>query len=134
MIGVAVRGAAVREQKQKTKYCSFKNFDQNEFNEDVGQVPFHAAYVFDDIDDIYWAHERLCTDIIDKHAPVKERVLKSWRPAFMNSDLHRGVYKKRMLFNKYKNSRYAADWDNYRKQRNNVTKLKKQSMRVYFYE
>ena len=38
MIGVAVRGAAVREQKQKTKYRSFKNFDPNEFNEDVGQV------------------------------------------------------------------------------------------------
>ena len=134
MIGVAVRGAAVREQKQKTKYRSFKNFDPNEFNEDVGQVPFHAAYVFDDIDDIYWAHERLLTDIIDKHAPVKERVLKSRRPAFMNGDLRRAVYKKRMLFNKYKNSRSAADWDNYRKQRNNVTKLKKQSMRVYFYE
>ena len=134
MIGVAVRGAAGREQKQKTKYRSFKNFDQNEFNEDVGQVPFHAAYVFDDIDDIYWAHERLLNDIIDKHAPVKERVLKSRRPAFMNGDLRRAVYKKRMLFNKYKNSRSAADWDNYRKQRNNVTKLKKQSMRVYFYE
>ena len=58
MIGVAVRGAAVREQKQKTKYRSFKNFDQNEFNEDVGQVPFHAAYVFDNIDDIYWAINR----------------------------------------------------------------------------
>ena len=134
MIGVAVRGAEVREQKQKTKYRSFKNYDPNEFNEDVSQVPFHAAYVFDDIDDIYWAHERLLTDIIDKHAPVKERVLKSRRPAFMNGDLRRAVYKKKMLFNKYKNSRSAADWDNYRKQRNNVTKLKKQSMRVYFYE
>ena len=37
MIGVAVRGAAVREQKQKknkkqNKYTSFKNFDQNVFN------------------------------------------------------------------------------------------------------
>ena len=50
----------------------------------------------------------------------------------MNDDLRRAVYKKRMLFNKYKNSRSAADWDNYRKQRNNVAKLKKQSMRVYF--
>ena len=27
MIGVAVRGTAVRDQKQKTKYRSFKNFD-----------------------------------------------------------------------------------------------------------
>ena len=69
------------ENKQKTKYRSFKNFDQNEFYEDVGQVPFHAAYVFDDIDDIYWAHEKLLTDIIDKHAPVKES-LKSKETSF----------------------------------------------------
>ena len=52
----------------------------------------------------------------------------------MNGDFRRAVYKKRMLFNKYKNCRFAANLDNYRKQRNNVTKLKKQSMRVYFYE
>ena len=53
MIGVAVRIAAVRDQKQKTKYRSFKDFDQKEFNDDVGRVPFHAAYVFNDVDDIY---------------------------------------------------------------------------------
>ena len=76
MIGVAVRGAAVRVQKQKTKYRSFKDFYQKEFNEDVGQVPFHAAYVFDDVDDMYWEHEKQLTDVIDKHAPVKERVIK----------------------------------------------------------
>ena len=101
MIGVAVRGTAVRDQKQKTKYRSFKNFDPKEFNDDVGRIPFHAAYVFDDVDDIYWAHERLLTDIVDKHAPIKERVVKSKRPAFMNGDLRRAIYKKRMLFNKY---------------------------------
>ena len=135
MIGVAVRGATVRDQKQKTKYRSFKNFDQKKFNEDVGRVPFHVAGVFDDVDDIlYWAHERLLTDIIDEHAPIKERAVKSRRPAYMNGDLHGAVYKKRMLFNRYKKCRTSANWEDYRKQRNHVTKLKKQSMRLYFFE
>ena len=69
-------------------------------------------------------HEKLLADIIYKHAPVKKRVLKLSRPAFMYGYLHRAVYKRRMLFNKYKNCRSAAYWDNYSKQRNTVTKLK----------
>ena len=39
-----------------------------------------------------------------------------------------------MLFSKYKKWRTSLNWDNYRKQRNLVTKIKKQYMRVYFYE
>ena len=52
----------------------------------------------------------------------------------MNGGLRCAVYKKHMLFNRYKKSRTSLNWDNYRKHRNLVTKIKKQSMRVYFYE
>ena len=52
----------------------------------------------------------------------------------MNGDLRRAVYKKHMLFNKYKKYKTPLNWDNYRKQHNLVTKIKKKSMRVYFYE
>ena len=52
----------------------------------------------------------------------------------MNGELRRAIYKKHMLFNKYKKCKTSLNWDNYRRQRNLVTKIKKQSMRVYFYE
>ena len=123
MVGVAIRGAAARMEEQRTKYRSFKNFDQNVFNGDVGRIPFHAAYVFDDVDDIYWAHERMLTEVINEHAPIKERKLKAKKPAFMNGDLRRAIYKKHMLFNKYKKCKTPLNWDNYRKQRNLVTKI-----------
>ena len=94
----------------------------------------YFSYVFDDVDDIYWAHEWLLTDVINEHAPIKERVTKARKPAYMNGNLRRAVFKKRMLFNKYNKCRTSANWELYRKQRNHVTKLKKASMRVYFYE
>ena len=50
----------------------------------------------------------------------------------MNGDLRRAVYKKRMLFSKYKKIKSPINWENYRLQRNRVTKLKKTSMRAYF--
>ena len=42
------------------------------------------------------------------------------------------IIKSTMLFNKYKTWRTSFNWDNYRKQRTLVTKIKKQSMRVFF--
>ena len=74
LIGVVVKGATAKVDKKRTKYRSYKNFEEAEFSEDVVRIPFHATYVFDDIDDVCWAHERLLTDVIDEHAPIKERV------------------------------------------------------------
>ena len=103
LIGVVVKGVAKR-----TKYQSYKKFDETGFGEDVGQIPFQAAYVFDDIDDVYWAHKWLLTDIINEHAPVKERVTKAKKPAYMNGNLRRAAFKERMLFNKFKKIRTPA--------------------------
>ena len=44
MIGVAIRGTATRVETQSTKNRSYENFDQETFNNDIGQIPFHAAY------------------------------------------------------------------------------------------
>ena len=49
----------VEAEKQKIKYRSYKNFDEKCFNDDISQVPFHVAHVFEDVDDIYWANEWL---------------------------------------------------------------------------
>ena len=39
-----------------------------------------------------------------------------------------------MLHNKYKKFKNNFNWETYRKQRNHVTKLRKQSIRLYFFE
>jgi lipopolysaccharide/colanic/teichoic acid biosynthesis glycosyltransferase len=53
---------------------------------------------------------------------------------FMNKTLRSAVYKKRMTHNKFLKDKGNKNWEAYRKQRNLVTKLKKQSIRTYFYE
>ena len=125
LISVVVKGATARVEKRRINYRSYKKFEEKEFSDDVGRIPFHAAYVFDDVDDIYWAHKLLLTDVINEHAPIKERVTKVRKPAYMNGNLRRAVFKKHMLFNKYKKGKTSADWELYRKQRNYVTKLKR---------
>ena len=122
---MVVKGATARVEKKHTKYRSYKKFDETGFAEDVGLIPFQVAYLFDDIDDVYWAHDWLSTDIINEHAPVNERVTKLKKPAYINGNLRRAVFKKQMFFNKFKIIRTPANWELYCKQRNHVTKLKK---------
>jgi hypothetical protein len=62
---------------------------------------------------------------VDKHAPVKQRKPCQNPAPFMNKELRKAVYKKRQLYNKY---------NNYRQQRNLVTKIKKNSIQTYFFE
>jgi hypothetical protein len=52
----------------------------------------------------------------------------------MNKALRSAVYKKRMYFNKFQNVNSRKNVEAYRKQRNYVTKLKKQSINNYFIE
>ena len=63
-------------------------------------MPFQAAYVFDEADDIYWAHVWLLNDFINLHAPVKERISKPEKPAYVNGNLRRAVCNKKMFFQK----------------------------------
>ena len=52
------------------------------------------------------------------------------KPApFMNKELRKAVYKKRMLHNKFLKRKSDKNWEEYRKQRNYVTKIKRSSIK-----
>ena len=44
------------------------------------------------------------------------------------------MYKKRQFHNKYNKCKTKSNWENYRQQRNLVTKIKKRSIKTYFFE
>ena len=65
LVGVMIKGTSARVEKRRVQYQSFKGFDEKQFSSDVGQIPFDAAYVFDDVDNIYLAHDWLLMEVID---------------------------------------------------------------------
>ena len=48
----------------------------------------------------------------------------------MNSELRGAIYRKHMLYSQYTTNRNIKTWEKFRKQRNLVAKLKKNSMKV----
>ena len=93
IISSVIKGAAPPPNKHKIKCRSYKHFDERVFSEAVGVIPFDVAYVFDDVDDIYWAHEVLLTHVLNEHVPIKEKTVKTKQTPFMNSKLRKAVFK-----------------------------------------
>ncbi len=125
LISVVIKGLAPPPKVRKLLCRSYRNFYEVAFSDAVGAIPFHVAYVFDDVDDIYWAHETLLLDIIDEHAPIREKSVKAKLTPFMNSQLRKASFKKTMMFNKYKQCQTATNWELYRIQRNPVSLLQR---------
>ena len=112
-------------------YRSYKNFNREQFLCDLASAPFHAAQVFDTVDDAYWFSESLLLDVVNKHAPLKKRVIKQRQIPYMNSTLRkqnnvRDRFKRIWLKNKSMKNREA-----YVRHRNLSTKLRKQSLNKY---
>ena len=134
MVATTFKENSVSNKRQKVNFRSYTNFQEADFIRDLYPAPFHVSTLFDDADDSYWAYETLLMDIVDEHAPRKQKYPKKDTPPFMNSELRRAIYKKKMLHNKYHKYRNKTNWELYRKQRNYVTKLRKQSIKLYFFE
>ena len=75
MISCVIKDAAHPSNTHKIKCRSYKHFDEKTFSEAVSVIPLDVAYVFDDVDDIYWDHEILLTDVLNEHAPIKEKTV-----------------------------------------------------------
>ena len=56
-----------------TKARCFKSFNEVAFNKDLECIPFNIAYIFDHVDDICWAWEKMYTDVLNGHAPIKSK-------------------------------------------------------------
>ena len=113
-------------------YRSYKRFDEEIYRRDISSAPFHVGYIFDDFDDKFWFNQTLLSNIIDSHAPVKRKITVKKPLPCMNSRLRKECHRKSMLRNRYFKYRSQHAWENNRKSRNKVSKLKAVSMHSYF--
>lgn len=74
LVYAVMRAACPKWTLRTTIRRNFKRFDSVQYNNDIAYIPFHVANTFEDIDDdVYWAWEKLLTDVLDEHAPLVEK-------------------------------------------------------------
>ena len=101
IIGAATKRFAPSQKPRIIHYRSFKKFAEPEFLYDIACAPFHVMEIFDDVDDMAWYTSALIRSIIDEHAPMKSKVVKSASVPYMNSALRKAQYKRNMARNKF---------------------------------
>ena len=120
------------QKPRKVIYRSLKNFDQNVFKEEVSRIPFHVSNIFNDVDDQYWARKWLFTNVLNEHAPIKERAIKEDHVPYMHSDLRKQMYNRNMLKNKHKKDRKNyGKWHSFVYQRNKSTSMRRSAIKDY---
>ena len=86
--------------KHKSTYKSMKHFSENAFQNDVDCISFHVCDIVDDMDDVYWMHDKPFMSVLDKHAPIKTKTVNAQVP-FMNSALRKAINQGNMWHSKY---------------------------------
>ena len=57
------------------------------------------------VNNSYNNFEKDVTNVINKHIPVKHKYMKNTQITYMNSDLGKAIYNKKMFHSKYKKSK-----------------------------
>ncbi len=112
-------------------YRSYKHFNDDKYLYDLSTVPFHVCEIFDSVDDSYWFCSKLLKDVIDEHAPIKKRIIKHNQVPYMNSNLRKAINVRNAFKRKYDKHKLSQNWERYRKQRNLVTQLRRNSLMEY---
>ena len=95
----------------------YQGFDREVFLHDLQRVPWHVPHVFDDINDVYLAHDSLFREVINEHVPLKLKKRRKNSAPFMNSELRRAINFKKALRRKYLKNKTDKNRTNFTKQR-----------------
>ena len=132
MVGCVTKLQIPPQEPRVIKYRSYKNFSEEKFKEEVNQIPFHVREIFDDVSDQHWFSTKLYRDVLDNHAPTKERTIRNNQLPYMHSELRKNMYRRNMLKNKAFKYRTSENFKQYHTQRNKVTAMRRDAIRTYF--
>ncbi len=110
------------------KFRSYKDFNEEAFVEDLYNVPWNLLDTFDDPDDALDSWKVMFMEVVDQHAPVKERrVKKAKQPDWFSDDIKEAMY----LRDKYTDSN---DMENATFWRNKTTEMVNRAKCTYYRE
>jgi hypothetical protein len=103
MISTVINNTTPPNEKQKIRYRSFKNMDVMALNEDLSKVNMQVQSSTNEIDvnEIYVTLESDINTNFDKHVPTKEMHRKNNQLPYMNRELRKAIYNKKMYYSKF---------------------------------
>ena len=109
-------------------YRDYQNFQNNEFRAELdNEMSKH------DLGNMEYQHFlNIFIDILNKHAPMKQKYLRANQGRFMTKDLHKAIMKRFRFRSKFLRNRTDISRDEYKKQRHVCVSLLKKAKKDYF--
>ena len=108
------------------------NFDKTEFIEDFEKSNYYPPKPKSDDNSEYNNLLNMIQKVLNKHAPLKSRVIRGNQAPFMNKELSKPIMRRSQLKNKYNKTKQEADRDAYKKQQCLCVKLRRKAVKQYF--
>ena len=104
------------------EYRSFKGFDENAFIQNLKNVPWHIVDDESNVNDAVLTWNKLFTEVVDSHAPLKKRRVKGTTAPWMNNKIAEAMRDRNYHLRKAQKSNSTYHWGMYRKLRNFVNR------------
>ena len=114
-----------KDEPKLFKYRDYKKFDSTAFHTDLQNKLDEGPKIYQNFEDTF---ER----VLDAHAPRKTKVLRGNHKPHLDKNLRKTIMKRSALKRKESRTKQQEDIVNYKKQRNFVVKLNKETKLQYF--
>ena len=74
----------------------------------------------------------LYSEVVEKHAPIKHKVLRGNQAPFITRDLSKQIMIRSRLRNKFNEHKTTENWKAYKSQRNKCTSMRRKNIRKHF--
>ena len=116
----------VKAKPKELHYRDYKKFDENAFKDDLNQSLTQNKI------ELYTDFEVTFLKVLDKHAPVKSKLVRANEAPYMTKSLRKAIMKRSELETKYYKSRTIKNYRMFRKHKNFVSKLYKKVRRKFY--
>ena len=131
LISTTLRSHVPRLKRKHITYRAMKSFNIQEFKNDLS-INIYNNFVLSDTNKSYDLLLDIISTTLDKHAPVKRKLIRGNQGRFMNKTLSKAIMKRSALKSKYNKNPNILNQANLKKQRNFCVSLKRKAIKEDF--
>ena len=124
MVITVLKTTFKKARPKEITYRSFRNFDDSLFREDLEKRIINCKSIIE--------LESKFLGLIDKHAPLKKKVVRANEVPYMTKALKKAIANRSRLENRYYKSKTDENLRTYRKQKNFCSRLFKKERKKYY--
>ena len=107
--------------------------NQQAFCQSLSSAPCDCAFIFEESDDVVHAWYNIFIDIVDQHMPLRQkRVKRKSQTDWFNKILEDELKKRDKLLHKARQTQSDLDWSTFKKAKNKVTNLLRNTKQMFF--